>query len=102
MEKFCDSLENFLFSPCYRFAVHIHLLCTHKGIHSHALLPLLEQQTCHLKVLGLNPSKVSPHGNLAQLFDFQVFILEHSILAYQIQTENVLTYVDRCENTESQ
>ena len=26
--------------------------------------------------------------NLAQLFDFLVFILEHSMLSYQIQTEN--------------
>ena len=40
--------------------------------------------------------------NLAQLFDFLVFILEHSILSYQIQTEKVLIYVNRCENTESQ
>ena len=37
--------------------------------------------------------------NLAQVFDFLVFILEHSMLSYQIQTENVLIYVNRCENT---
>ena len=62
MGKLCDSLEKFLYTPCYIYAVHIHLLCAHKGIHSHALLPLLDQQTCHLKVLGLNPGKVSTHG----------------------------------------
>ena len=101
MEKFCDSLETFLYTPCYIYGVHIHLLCAYKEIHSYALLPLLEQQTCHLKVLGLNPGKVSTYGNLAQLFDFLVFILKHSMLSYQIQTENVLIYVNRCENTES-
>ena len=59
MEKFWDSLEKFLCTPCFN-----------------SWLILLSYYL---------------------IFDFLVIILEHSMLSYQIQTENVLIYVNRCE-----
>ena len=67
IEEFRVSLEIFLYAPRYMLITYISCVNIKGFTVMHttpigSVAPLLEQQICHLKIVSLNPAKVSTHG----------------------------------------